>query len=115
MRHKKLESLPSELLTVRGIIRAARGARTQEIYAAELGIGQDLLSKYENGRVNPPTSIVERCMRDVHTLSQRRTPSADMIAKRVRTDLAAPELEPVRAAIANLLDVLSTSRRRQTS
>lgn len=108
-------SNPSELPTIRGIIRAARGARTQEAYAAELGIRQDLLCKYEKGRVNPPASIVERCMRDVHTLSQRHTPSADMIAKRVRTDLAAPELEPIRAAIANLLDVLSTSRRRQTA
>lgn len=113
MSRKHQESLPNEPLTIRGIIRTARAARTQKDYAAELGIRQDLLSKYENGRVNPPAGIVERCMRDVHTLSQRRTPSADMIAKRIKTDLASPELEPVRAAIVNLLDVLSVSRHRQ--
>lgn len=100
-------NIPEPPLTVRGIIRAARGSRTQEDYSAELGIRQDLLCKYEKGRVNPPTSIIERCMRDLHTVRQERAPTADSIAKRIRSDLAGPELEPVRAIIANLLDVLA--------
>lgn len=109
----KPDSYSPELLTVRGIIRAARGTRTQEAYAAELGIRQDLLCKYERGKINPPTGIIERCMRDVHILDKRRTPSARIIAERIKADLAAPELEPVRAAIANLLDVLTTTQRQQ--
>ena len=109
MGNRTKESKPSELLTVRGIIRAARGARPQRVYAAELGIRQDLLCKYEKGHVNPPANIVEHCMRDVHRFNERQTPTAEMIARRVRSDLAAPELEPVRAAIANLLDVLAVS------
>lgn len=110
MKPSARDSTPEQFLTVRGIIRAARGTRTQEAYAAELGIRQDLLCKYEKGHVNPPAGIIERCMRDVHRISERKTPSAETIARRVKSDLGAPELEPVRAIIANLLDVLSAKR-----
>lgn len=109
----KSNSHTTELLTIRGIIRAARGPRTQEAYATELGIRQDLLCKYEKGKINPPSGIIERCMRDVHILEKRHTPSARTIAERIKNDLAAPELEPVRAAIANLLDVLTAAQRQQ--
>ena len=111
MKNKERDLAEHQLLTVRGIIRAARGNKTQKEYATELGIRQDLLCKYEKGAVNPPAQIVERCMRDVHRTSERRTPSAETIAKRVRSDLGAPELEPVRAIISNLLDVLSKTRK----
>lgn len=115
MKARGRNTASDQLLTVRGIIRAARGARTQEVYAAELGIRQDLLCKYEKGRANPPSLIVERCMRDVHRVSEHKTPSAETIARRVRADLVAPELEPVRAIIANLLDVLSAKHRSRHS
>ena len=114
--HSTNNAFSSELpLTVRGIIRTARGTRTQQTYAAELGIRQDLLCKYEKGRVNPPVEIIERCMREVHQLQQRQTPSANAIAKRIRADLSTPEMEPIRATIANLLDTLSTSSRRMSN
>lgn len=111
MKNKERDATGDQLLTVRGIIRAARGAKTQKAYAVELGIRQDLLCKYEKGAVNPPAQVIERCMRDVHRISMRRTPSAEAIAKRVRADLGAPELEPVRAIISNLLEVLSATRK----
>lgn len=98
-------------LTIRALIVAARGARTQRQYAAVLGIRQDLLSKYENGRVNPPTRIIEHCMRDVHIGGQQETPNATELARRVRQELCEAKAEPIRAAISRLLDVLAVHPR----
>lgn len=111
MRKTQRKSTPQAPLTVSGIIRAARGTRTQEAYAADLGIRQDLLCKYEKGRVNPPATIIERCMLDVHRLSDIQAPDADMIAQRILVGMAGPEFEPARAILANLLDLLSTPPR----
>lgn len=111
MKKDERNSDDNQQFSVRGIIREARGTKTQKEYAAELGIRQDLLCKYEKGAVNPPAPIVERCMRDAHRISKRRTPSAVTIARRIRSDLGEPELEPVRAIISNLLDVLSKTRK----
>ena len=94
-------------VTIPGIIRAARGVRTQKSFAKDLGIRQDLLCKYERGRVNPPTVVIERCMRDVHIDEKRRPPSATDLARRIRDELRATEAEPVRVAIAQILDALS--------
>lgn len=59
--------------------------------------------------VRPMISLCE-C---AHILEKRHTPSARTIAERIKNDLATPELEPVRAAIANLLDVLTAAQRQQ--
>lgn len=104
-------SKANQLLTVRGIIKAARAGQTQHAFAAQLGIRQDLLSKYETGRVNPPAAIVETCMRLVHTGSGNIPPSADAIAKKIRLELASPEFASARAAIANLIDALLNAAR----
>lgn len=90
--------------TVRGIIRAARGKKTQAEYASELGIGQGLLSKYENGKVNPPSEIIERCMHDMNKQMGRKSPNADAIARRVRHELTGSENEKIRVALEYLLD-----------
>lgn len=97
-------------LSISEIIQSARGSRTQREFAAILGIRQDLLCKYEKGRVNPPAKIIERCMRDVHIPEEHGIPSAEALARRIRRELSTQNLVQVRAAITHLLDALSVPR-----
>lgn len=114
MPHELKLSTSNQPVTISGIIRAARGIRTQKAYAKELEIGQDLLCKYEKGRINPPAAIIERCMRELHIAEQRKPPSAADLARRVRDELQPVEAEPARVAISQLLDVLASGRRLMT-
>ena len=98
-------------LTVRGIIRAARGNRSQSEYAKDLGITQDRLSKYERGRTNPPAEIIERCMRDAFRQSAQLSPEADAVARKVERHLAGEEHSRIRQALDVLIDCLTATDR----
>lgn len=97
----------AEVFTVRGLIITARGEKTQPQYAAELGISQSSLSKYENGKVNPPTKIIEQCMHELNKRMGKLPPTAETIARRVRRDLAGDKNEQLRAALVRLLDCVA--------
>jgi transcriptional regulator with XRE-family HTH domain len=92
--------------TVASIIRAARGKNTQDVFAAELGITQDRLSKYENGRTNPPAPVIEKCLKIVHDRQSRDPPNVHAIARQVETTLDGSENAELRRALALLLDHL---------
>lgn len=99
-------------LTVRALLIAARGNRTQEEFAVTLGVRQDVLSRYESGRIsNPPARVIEYCMRELHIAAQQKTPKAAELARRVRQELSEANAGPVRAAISTLLDALAVSGR----
>lgn len=109
MKQPKIEQ---SLLTVRALISAARGNRTQEEYAAILGVRQDMLSRYESGRIaNPPARVIEHCMRELHIAAQQEIPAAAELAHRVQHELSEANTGPVRAVISTLLDVLAARNR----
>jgi transcriptional regulator with XRE-family HTH domain len=102
-----------EPFTVKGLIRLARGQRTQAQFARILGVKQDVLCKYEKGRTNPPVSVIEHCMREVQKADNKGPPSANALAERVRTELAAANYGALRAAIASFLDAAGLNDRRR--
>jgi transcriptional regulator with XRE-family HTH domain len=72
-------------------------------FAADLGITQSQLSRYERGEYNPPAKVIDACMREPHIGHGTSVPSADDLAQQVRTALASPDKAQARAAIASLL------------
>ncbi len=92
--------------TVGELIRAARNGRSQKDFAALLDVKQSSVSRYESGKASPPISVIEHCMRLVHTAGGDDAPTAEQLADRVRVALAAPDLGQVRSALSRLVDAL---------
>lgn len=90
--------------TVGDLIRAARTGRSQKEFADLLGVKQSSVSRYEGGKASPPVSVIEHCMRLVHTQADDAAPTADQLADRVRVVLADPALGQVRSALSRLVD-----------
>lgn len=86
------------------LIRAARNGRSQKDFADLLGVKQSSVSRYESGKASPPISVIEQCMRLVHTAAGDDAPTAEQLADRVRVALADPELGQVRSALSRLVD-----------
>ncbi|QDX23791.1 helix-turn-helix transcriptional regulator [Pandoraea pnomenusa] len=86
------------------LIRAARNGRSQKDFADLLGVKQSSVSRYESGKASPPISVIEHCMRLVHTAAGDDAPTAEQLADRVRVALADPELGQVRSALSRLVD-----------
>lgn len=93
---------------VQNIIRDARGDRNQSDFARLLGKSQGLVSKYERGIVNPPADVLEKCM-DILQMHNGGDVNTETLAKRVRSELSAPEMAYARKTIAALLDGLRTN------
>ena len=68
------------------LVRQAREARrlNQVDFAAELGKSQAVLSRYETGKVDPPTVVLMQCM---HILRPPSSPSLDAAVTTVRDAL----------------------------
>lgn len=96
-------------LTVRNIIRVARGTQSQKEFCQCLQVSQGSLSRYESGESNPPARVIEHCLRLVHTSSI----SGDPLMRYMHTRLDAMEADVpdarVRAALACLLDYITRS------
>lgn len=90
------------------LVRAARNNRSQKDFAALLGVKQSSISRYESGRASPPISVIEHCMRLVHTANSNESPTAEQLADRVRVALAAPDLGQVRSALSRLVDAFAS-------
>lgn len=103
------------ITTVAELVRAARNGRSQKDFAAELGIKQSSISRYECGKANPPVSVIEHCMRLVHASSTAQAPTADELAQRIRTELADPLLDQARLALSRLIEVLIDEHARTRS
>ena len=71
--------------SVADLIRAARNGRTQAEFATVLGVSQSQLSRYERGEYDPPAKVINACMREAHIGNGVSAPSADDLARRVRT------------------------------
>jgi len=101
------------MLPVKNIIREARGNKSQAEFSALLGKSQGLVSKYEKGIVNPPTDIIEKCMKilDMHNTNKKPDGiGTDFLAKRVRSELKSPKLDYVRQTIAMILDGVQATK-----
>lgn len=90
------------------LVRAARDGRSQKDFAVLLGVKQSSVSRYESGKVSPPISVIEHCMRLVHTDGGEDAPTAEQLADRVRVALADPDLGQVRSAISRLVDAFAS-------
>ncbi|MBP1151313.1 helix-turn-helix transcriptional regulator [Methylocaldum sp. RMAD-M] len=96
------------ITTVAELVRTARNGRSQKDFARELGVRQSSVSRYESGRANPPVRVIEHCMRLVHSTGHEPAPTADELAAKVRTELAATDLGEVRLVLARLIDTLAS-------
>ncbi len=94
--------------SVEELIRAARNGRSQKEFADLLEVDQSMVSKYERGKASPPISVINRCMRLVHTAEGETAPSAEQLADRVRDSLADPKLGQVRSALSRLVDAFAS-------
>ena len=94
--------------SVEELIRAARNERSQKEFADLLEVDQSMVSKYERGKASPPISVINRCMRLVHTAEVETAPSAEQLAVRVRESLADPKLGQVRSALSRLVDAFAS-------
>lgn len=92
------------------LIRAARNERSQKDFADLLGVKQSSVSRYESGKASPPISVIEYCMRLVHTAGSDAAPTAEQLADRVRVALADPGLGPMRLALSRLVDAFVSER-----
>lgn len=90
------------------LIRAARNGRSQKDFAELLGVKQSSVSRYESGKASPPISVIEHCMRLVHTSASDDAPTAEQLADRVRVALADPDLGQVRSALSRLVDAFAS-------
>ncbi len=94
---------------VKDIVRLARGRSTQAAFSKVLGKSQGLVSKYENGDVNPPSDVIEACM-DILDMNNTYETDASDLAERVMRELSGPDFVSARKAVEAILD--STSSRR---
>lgn len=66
VRVKKLNDLTHDLAAMGRIVRNARtvvgSGVPQRVFAKRLNVSQASLSKYEQGKVNPPGNVVFHCM-----------------------------------------------------
>jgi transcriptional regulator with XRE-family HTH domain len=90
--------------SVSELVRAARNGRSQKEFASLLGVKQSSVSRYESGKASPPITVIEQCMRLVHTGCADDAPTAEQLADRVRVALADPDMRQVRLALARLVD-----------
>ena len=94
--------------SVEDLIKTARNGRSQKEFADLLEVDQSMVSKYERGKASPPISVINRCMRLVHTAEGETAPSAEQLAERVRLTLSDPELGQVRSALSRLVDAFAS-------
>ena len=108
-----VEKLPSKhsgkriagpALVLGRLVRNARGSMSQESFAREIRISQEMLSRYERGLVKPPAEVIAKCWEVVEKRSNASPPAANELAQRVqRVDGA--EFVAVREVIARLIDI----------
>lgn len=94
-------------LSVKEIIRAARGKLTQTAFAELLNTSQSLISKYESGITNPPADIINECMKIIHGKNIKGDITLKALEERMRKVLVGPAHAGARKAFAVILDSLA--------
>jgi transcriptional regulator with XRE-family HTH domain len=86
------------------LVRNARGSQSQELFAAELDVSQESLSRYEQGKVQPPAAVIAKCWETLEGRGIGSPPAADELAELVRR-ISGSRHVAVREAIARLIDI----------
>lgn len=94
-------------MSVKEIIRSARGELTQAGFAALLKTKQSLISKYESGNASPPANIIDKCMEIIHGKNIEGGISLKALEVRMRKVLRGPTQAEARKAFAVILDSLA--------
>lgn len=100
-------------MPIKEIIRNARGSLTQIEFVEFLDgrhqtkTSQGLISKYESGKVNPPASFIEVCMKVIHGENISDEVSLDDLEERIRRILTGHAKAEARKAFAVILEQLS--------
>jgi len=91
------------------IVRRARviSQLNQEDFAKSLGKSQGVISRYENGKVPPPSGVVMHCMHIMNTNSDDS--DIDQIISKVRS-LDGDQYIEVRTALNTLLDSITLTQ-----
>lgn len=95
------------LISIPEIVKSARNKSSQAEFAKILGVKQASISRYESGKTSPPSAVLEKCMRLVHT--DERSPSADDLANKIKMVLSDDKYSHVRLALASIIDNLVIS------
>jgi transcriptional regulator with XRE-family HTH domain len=98
---------------VAALFTEARNGQPQKSFALTIGVSQSSLSRYENGKANPPVIVIERCMRLVHRKNEV-SPTANVLADRIKEQLQSPDYDDIRFALSKLIDSVSKSQQQQT-
>lgn len=96
-------------LEPRQIVRQARviSQLNQQDFAKSLGKSQGVLSRYENGKVPPPSDVIMHCMNIMNTNSGNS--DIDQIIAKVRS-LHGDQYIKVRTALNTLLDSITPTQ-----
>lgn len=94
-------------MSVKEIIRAARGELSQTAFAEQLKTSQSLISKYESGNANPPAGIINKCMNIIHGKNVKDDISLAALEVRMRKVLQGASQAQARRAFAVILDSIA--------
>lgn len=89
------------------IVRDARRqyGLTQTAFAENMGVTQGEISRYESGKVDPPSSILIHCLEVTGRIATNSDISAKQLADRIRRELGASTAQGVRSTIWQMLNV----------
>lgn len=79
-----------------------RSGLTQAEFAAQYGTRQSLLSKYKNGKVDPPPALLMQCM-NICGMTVEPDISAEDLAASIRKNLHGPAHAQLRRAILDIV------------
>ncbi len=60
------------------LIKMARGSRSQREFAELLGVDKSCLSRYENGKLGAPVTVIDKCLVHVANACDASASSADI-------------------------------------
>ena len=99
-----------EISSIPHLIKIARNGRNQAEFARVLGVSQSALCRYEKGKANPKTDVIEHCMRLVHWGDLRPDTTVEELATKVRSQLARDDQAPLRKALSKIIDGLISEK-----
>ena len=94
-------------ISVKEIVRNARGSHTQIEFANILSTKQSLISKYESGKANPPAFIINECIQIIHKMNNSDDINISSLEIKMRRVLSGDSQAAARKAFAIILDSIS--------
>lgn len=93
---------------VKDIVREARGEQSQKEFATYIRKSQGLLSKYELGLVNPPSDVINKCIKILDARSS--SINSNHLGERIKRELKGQEYDYIRKTIITILDSLNAKK-----